>query len=81
MIINRRWEHMGKQRYYQVLLAQDLFNEWVVTRVWGGINQATGRIIRLPCTYNEGIALVDKISKTRISRGYVLSYDRVVEKR
>jgi hypothetical protein len=71
MMTHYRWEHPLKQRYYQVILAKDLFGEWVITRVWGGIGKATGRITHLPCsTYDEGIILIEKISKTRLARGY-----------
>jgi len=56
------------------MLAQDLFGEWVITRVWGGIGKAMGRITHVPCSsYDEGLKLIDKITKTRLARGYVKS--------
>jgi hypothetical protein len=67
-----RWEHPDKKRYYKLILSRDLLGDWVVTRVWGGLNQATGRISHIPCpTYNDAIKLMEKISKTRTNRGYV----------
>lgn len=72
LMLKYRWEHSQKQRYYQVILAKDLFGEWMVTRIWGGISKATGRITHLSCpSYEEGIKLVDKIAKTRLARGYI----------
>jgi hypothetical protein len=73
MIIGYRWEHHQKQRYYRVILSQDLFSEWIVTRVWGGIDKATGRVTHLHCvSYEEGIQMIAKIAKTRLARGYRL---------
>ncbi len=71
-MLKYRWEHVQKQRYYQVVLAKDLFGEWIVTRVWGGISKATGRITHLACpSYEEATKLVDKIAKNRLARGYI----------
>jgi hypothetical protein len=73
IIANYRFEHNQKQRYYRVMLSRDLFGDWVVTRVWGGINKATGRITHLRCfTFDEGIKLIEKITKIRLARGYEL---------
>jgi len=75
MTTNCRFEHPEKQRYYKIVLAQDLFGEWVVTRVWGGIGKATGRITHYPCgTQADGLKLIEKISKTRLARGYVACF-------
>lgn len=71
--LSLRWEHPAKKRYYHVVLTKDLFGEWVVTKAWGGINQATGRIIHLPFTsYDEAKKIIDKTSRLRSSRGYFL---------
>jgi hypothetical protein len=73
MLIDQRFEHRQKQRYYRVILSQDLFGDWVVTRVWGGIGKATGRITHAPCaSYEEAMILIQGISKTRKRRGYEL---------
>ena len=72
-VVQERWEHREKERYYSILLSPDLFGQWVVTRVWGGINQATGRITHVPCTsYEEGLSMVAKIAKIRLQHGYLL---------
>lgn len=72
-LISIRWEHSIKKRYYQIALTQDLFGDWVITKVWGGINQATGRIIHMACnTYEEAEIHIRKIQYTRKKRGYEL---------
>lgn len=37
-----RWIHETKHRYYQVHLTQDLFGEWTLIRVWGGLGSHRG---------------------------------------
>lgn len=69
-----RWEHPDKRRYYKLVLSYDLLGDWVVTRVWGGLNQATGRVSHIPCpTYDDAIKLMDKISKLRTKHGYIIT--------
>jgi hypothetical protein len=68
-----RCENAITKRYYKIILSYDLLGDWVVTCVWGGISKATGRIRHLPCSsYEEGIALVTKITKIRLKRGYII---------
>ena len=42
--ISQRWERTTDGRYYEARLSTDLFGDWVVTKNWGGINKATGRV-------------------------------------
>lgn len=71
--ISLRWEHPDKQRYYHVVVAQDLFGDWVLTKAWGGISKATGRITHFPCISRaEATTFINKIAKIREKRGYVL---------
>ncbi len=73
-----RFENASKRRYYRVILSQDLLGDWVITKVWGGINQATGRITHLPCAnYTEGEKLLLKFKQIRMARGYTLCEIRV----
>ena len=72
-MIHYRWENHQTNRYYRVLLAQDLFGQWLLTKIWGGINQATGRITHLPYqSYEEAAQAIEQIAKVRVKRGYVL---------
>ena len=70
-MLHYRWENREKQRYYRVILAKDLFGEWIITKIWGGLNKAGGGAKHVPCqTFELGIKLIEKISKTRDQRGY-----------
>ena len=73
MVLDQRFEDRKKMRYYRILLSQDLFGDWVVTRVWGGIGKASGRIKHSPCSsYEDAITFIRNIAKIRIRRGYQL---------
>jgi hypothetical protein len=73
MIINIRFEHHLKNRYYRLILSQDLFGDWVVTRVWGGIGKANGRIMHVLCSsYEEATILIRNIVKIKKRKGYEL---------
>lgn len=72
-MIHYRWENYQTNRYYRILLAHDLFGHWLLTKIWGGINQATGRTVHIAYqSYDDAIKAIDHIAKTRIKRGYVL---------
>ena len=71
--VSYRFENIGTQRYYRIILSQDLFGEWVVTKIWGGIGKATGRVMHTHCVcHDDAIKLVDILYKTRKKRGYAL---------
>ena len=71
--MNYRWENLEKKRYYTISFSRDLFGDWVITRVWGGIGKATGRITHLPCaSYEDGLKQIEKIARIRVNRGYVI---------
>lgn len=64
-----RWER--GTRYYEAVLHQDLWRQWVVTRVWGSIGTARGRLLHIPCaTHAEGVAYLEQITQRRHQRGY-----------
>ncbi len=70
-MIQYRWENPTNQRYYRILFARDLFGEWVITKIWGGVQKAGGGMKNVPCaTYDEGIKLIEKVKDTRLKRGY-----------
>jgi hypothetical protein len=65
------WINPEKARYYQVHLARDLFGDWTLRKVWGGIGSRRGRMHSTGvASYAEGIAQVDAIAKHRVRRGY-----------
>jgi predicted DNA-binding WGR domain protein len=68
-----RWEHYNKQRYYQVHLGKDMFQDLVLTKVWGGIGKSNGRIVHVAhSSYAEAITELKKIIIVREKRGYLL---------
>lgn len=68
-----RFENTETKRYYRLVLSQDLFGEWIVTKIWGGIGTASGRIIHIRCICREeAIKLIDGQFKIRKKRGYTL---------
>ncbi len=67
-----RWENNLSNRYYQVILHQNLFYEWEVIRSWGRRSSSLGRIQVIPCaTINHARKLIRSIAKIRRQRGYV----------
>jgi hypothetical protein len=71
-MLQYRWENPENKRYYRILFARDLFGEWVITKIWGGLS-AGGGMKNVPCVdYDEGIRLIEKIKEMRLKRGYQL---------
>lgn len=64
-----RWER--GTRYYEAVLHQDLWAGWILTRAWGAIGTARGRVVHTPCdSYAEAVAGLEAISRRRTQRGY-----------
>ena len=64
-----RWE--SNTRYYEVLLHQDLWSNWIVTRIWGSRNTRLGRFKSDPCaSYQDGLKMLRGIHRRRLQRGY-----------
>jgi predicted DNA-binding WGR domain protein len=67
--IRIRW-HKGT-RYYEAHLHQDLWDQWVLTRVWGRRGTQLGQIKHSICnSYEEGLAELDEVRVRREKRGY-----------
>jgi len=67
----RSWINAEKARYYQVFLDQDLFGDWTLRKVWGGIGSRRGRMHSTGvASYEVGVELVDEIARRRAQRGY-----------
>jgi predicted DNA-binding WGR domain protein len=65
-----RWER--DSRYYVLQLEQDLFGDWVLTRVWGRKGTALGQLRReLAVSHEEGLVRLQKEETRRQGRGYV----------
>lgn len=67
-----RWENPNNQRYYVVHFSQDLFNDWILTKVWGTRGTNLGRVTHHLCrNFEGGVQLIDKIAQKRKKRGYL----------
>lgn len=69
----RRWHRckLNEQRYYEAILHQDLFGDWIVTRINGRIATALGKVRHTPVNnYTQGLALLEQITKQRSARKY-----------
>jgi hypothetical protein len=73
--ITCRWEKTtGEGRYYLVLLHQDLWGQWIVTRVWGGRRRKAGQSRHLLVhSREEGIQELKKIAERRAARQYQIT--------
>lgn len=65
------WINHEKARYYQVHLGRDLFGDWTLLTVWGGIGSNRGQMhsTGVP-SYEDGMEQIRKIAERRVQRGY-----------
>ena len=67
----RSWINPEKARYYQVFLDQDLFGDWTLIKVWGGIgSNRDGFASSGVPSRNAGLEAIERISQRRSRRGY-----------
>ena len=70
--ILQEWRNPEKGRYYAVMVCQDLFENWVITKIWGG-NKKLGRKVTTLCdSHADAILQFNKVSKIREKHGYFL---------
>jgi predicted DNA-binding WGR domain protein len=64
-----RWEK--DSRYYEAHVEQDLWGEWVLTRIWGRRGTPMGQMRRVPCaSYTDALEKLESLRKQRERRGY-----------
>ena len=69
----RRYHFESKDRYYIVILQQDLFHKWSIIKCYGGKDNKLGNMIIESChSYQDGTNKIEQIKKARRSRKYVL---------
>ena len=69
----KRYHFESKDRYYIVILQQDLFHEWSIIKCYGGKDNKLGNlIIKSYDSYDDAINGIAEIKKTRKSRKYTL---------
>lgn len=71
MAAAQRWINPSKHRYYEVRVLQNLFGQWEVQRIWGGVGSALGTVRYDPQASEADCAeAVQAIEKRRAARGY-----------
>ena len=69
----RRYHFESKDRYYIVILQQDLFHEWSIIKCYGGKDNKLGNMIIESCnSYQDGTDKIEQIKKARRSHKYTL---------
>lgn len=67
--VRLRWEK--ESRYYEIHLQQDLWGDWVLTRIWGRRGSPMGRMKHMPCpSYDDAVAKLSNVRNQRKRRGY-----------
>jgi len=71
----RRYYFVSKDRYYIVILQQDLFHQWSIIKCYGGKDNKLGNLIIQSCdSYDEAINEIEEIKKVRKAHKYMLKY-------
>ncbi len=66
-----RWENPDSERYYLVMIEQDIFGQWILNRIWGGIHKKLGgNQVSVLDNKDQGIEMLKDISIRRKQRGY-----------
>ena len=69
----QRYYFESKDRYYIVILQQDLFHEWSIIKCYGGKDNKLGNLIIQSCdSYDAAINEIEEIKKTRKAHKYAL---------
>ena len=64
------WENPLTRRYYQAAVQQNLFGDWEVMCIWGGIGSARGCQWVVPVDHQAASAALARIATRRAQRGY-----------
>ena len=65
------WVNLVTSRYYAVHVTKDMFGDWTLRKVWGGIGSRRGGISHTGLgSYEEGVEQIQEIAKRRAKRGY-----------
>ena len=67
-----RWINPDNYRYYQADLVLDLFGDWTLVSVWGGLGTRRGNY-RLTggLSYADGLRRISELEAYRQKRGYI----------
>ena len=70
-ILLQRWEHVDKQRYYELQVVQDLFGTMLVQCRWGRIGSRLGGGQQLVVNGETLPVTLSALTRRRQQRGYV----------
>lgn len=69
----QRWENKESQRYYLFYIARDLFDDWILTLAYGGLDAKSGSVTHYYHPLIErALTEMDVIAIKRKRRGYDL---------
>jgi hypothetical protein len=68
----QKWHWKSDTRYYKVLLHQDLFGNWVLSKEWGGLNNHINGGKSELTDIAQADKTIQAIDKKRKTRGYSL---------
>ena len=67
-----RWENAQTRRYHEALVVKNLFNDWEVFCVWGGIGTRLGGSTVIPlASLDDANITLEKIDARRTQRHYL----------
>ena len=69
--IEHSWTRSKDGRRYSILLQQDLFGAWILTKRWGSHKRLTGSKDYCCESYELGLEMLARAEKRRQQRGYV----------
>ena len=69
----QRYYFESKDRYYIVILQQDLFHQWSIIKCYGGKENKLGNLLIKSCnSYDAAINEIEEIKKIRKAHKYRL---------
>ena len=69
----QNWSWQSENRYYHLILSQNLFGEWLIIKKWGGLRtRIHGSKTHYFNDFDEVATSLIKIQKRRTTRGYSL---------
>lgn len=70
-VVQQRWIHDEKRRYYGVFLQRDLFGDWTLIKNWGSLDNGRGQL-RMDAVTDRisGLRQIAEIAHVRRAHGY-----------
>jgi len=66
------WVNPQNNRYYRIVLQQNLFAEWVIIKIWGTLHTKLGNTKTYLCSsYEDALEKASQIAKQRTRKKYI----------